>query len=214
MLSIAKSAPALGLASNVWTPVVIAVLVSAAVSLTTLALTGRRDRLDRQRQVFADAFEAIAQYREYPFIVRRRNRDEPAKERQRISGELSQLQAKINAFEARLLVEDPCIGRHYAELVKQTRHTFGKAIKDAWNTEPVDADHDMHAPPYDFSAVAPYTAAYLNAVADHLSWVYTPIRRATRNRQGREIASIPHTPTATGVPRHDSDDQGTQPHNR
>ncbi|MCY4086134.1 MAG: hypothetical protein OXG37_04415 [Actinomycetia bacterium] len=213
-LSIIQSVSATGSASNVWTPVAIAILVSAAVSLTALVLAGRRDRLDRQRQVFAEAFEAVAQYREYPFIVRRRNRDEPAKERQRISGELSQVQAKINAFEARLLVENPLIGRHYAELVKQTRHTYGKAIKEAWNADPVDADSDIHAPPYDFSAVDPYTAAYLNAVADHLSWIYTPVRRATRSLQGREIASTAHAPTATSASRHDSDDHGPQPHSR
>ena len=77
-----------------------------AVSLATFFLSGRRARLDRQRQVFADAFEAVMEYREYPFIVRRRSPDEPAKERQRISGDLSRVQAKLNAFKARLLVED------------------------------------------------------------------------------------------------------------
>ena len=39
---------------------VVAAFVAAAVSLTTLGATGRRARLDRQRQLFADAFEAAA----------------------------------------------------------------------------------------------------------------------------------------------------------
>src|SRR5947208_2114750 len=94
-----------------WAPAIVAANVAAAVSLTTFALTGRRARLDRQRQVFADAFEAVMEYREYPFIVRRRSEDEPAKERQRISGELSKVQAKINGLKARLLIENPFVGR-------------------------------------------------------------------------------------------------------
>ena len=59
--------------SSLWAPAVVAAIVAAAVSLTTFALTTRRARLDRQRQVFGDAFEAVMDYREYPFIVRRRN---------------------------------------------------------------------------------------------------------------------------------------------
>src|SRR6266516_2205004 len=83
-----------GSTSSDWVaPAIVAAIVAAAVSLTTFALTGRRARLDRQRQLFADAFEAVTEYREYPYIVRRRSGDEPAKERTRISSDLSKVQA-------------------------------------------------------------------------------------------------------------------------
>lgn len=171
-LIIAASAPAEASATtDWWAPAIVAAIVAAAVSLTTFALTGRRARIDRQRQVFADAFEAVMEYREYPFIVRRRREDEPAEERQRISGDLSKVQARINGFKARLLVEDPVVGRRYGDLVKQNRLVAGAHIKAAWDNPPVSADEEMHAPPYDFSALDEYDNAYLQAVADHLAWL-------------------------------------------
>jgi len=156
--------------SNLLAPAIVAGIVAAAVSLTTFALTGRRARLDRQRQLFADAFEVVMEYREYPFIVRRRSASEKEKERQRISGELSRVQARLNAHKARLLVEDPKVGEFYAELVKQTRYLAGAMIKAAWDNQPILADEEMHAPRYDFSTLDQHDNAYLRAVAEHLHW--------------------------------------------
>jgi hypothetical protein len=172
-------------------PTIVISVVALGVSVATFFLAGRRARLDRQRQVFADAFEAVMEYREYPFIVRRRSDDEPAKERQRISGDFSKVQAKINAFKARLLVEDPYVGRSYAELVKQNRYVAGAMIKAAWNDPPVSADEDMHAPLYDFSALDQYDNAYLRAVADHLDWLHAPTMRKVRARRVRRATTAP-----------------------
>lgn len=169
-INLMSAAPPIEASANWWAPAIVAAIVAAAVSLTTFGLTGRRARIDRQRQVFADAFEAVMEYREYPFIVRRRNNDEPAKERQRISGELSKVQGKLNGFKARLLVEDRDVGLAYSELVNQTRRVAGPFIKDAWDNDPVLDDADMHAPPYDFSSLDAIDNAYLLAVAEHISW--------------------------------------------
>lgn len=182
-LIIAASAPAeASTTTDWWAPAIVAAIVAAAVSLTTFAITGRRARIDRQRQAFADAFEAVMEYREYPFIVRRRSKDEPARERQRISGELSTVQAKLNAFKARLLVEDPRVGKLYADVVKETRRVAGSMIKDAWNNEPAGEDAEIHAPPYDFRPLDAPDNAYLQAVADHLSW-FPWLRRTWRMRR-------------------------------
>lgn len=172
--------------SSTWVvPTIVAALVAAAVSLTTFALTGRRARLDRQRQVFADAFEAVMAYREYPFIVRRRSPDERANERQRISGDLSDVQAKLNAFKARLRVEAPYVGERYAEVVAATRRVAGPMIREAWHAEPVAEDAEIHNPGWDFSEFDTHDDAYLRAVADHLGWVYAPLRRKVRGWRKR-----------------------------
>lgn len=170
-------------ASSAWvTPTIVIAIVALAVSLATFFLSGRRARLDRQRQVFADAFEAVMEYREYPYIVRRRSLDEPAKERQRISGDLSRVQAKLNAFKARLLVEDRFVGERYGELVMKTKQIVGAMIKAGWDNEPVSADADMHAPAYDFSELGPLDEAYLEAVADHLGWLSASAWRMLRRK--------------------------------
>lgn len=171
--------------SNLWAPAIVAAIVAAAVSLTTFALAGRRARLDRQRQVFAEAFEAVMEYREYPFIVLRRSKDEPATERARISGDLSTVQARLNGFKARLRVEAPDVGDRYADLVSATRRLAGPMITQAWNAEPIADDTQVHNPGWDFSELHSYDDAYVRAVADHLGWLYAPARRKLREWRWR-----------------------------
>jgi len=175
-------------------PTIVISIVALAVSLATFFLSGRRSRLDRQRQVFADALEAVMAYREYPFIVFRRNPDDLAAERQRISSNLSELQAKLNGAKGRLRVEDAYVGARYAELVAATRRLAGPMITDAWNRDPAPADKDVHNPGWDFSALDAYDDAYLRAVADHLGWLHAPLRRTVRGWFHHEA------PTAESVP--------------
>lgn len=161
-------------------PTIVVSIVALGVSVATFVLAGRRARLERQRQVFADALDAVMTYREYPFIVYRRNGDEPTRERQRISADLSALQAKLNGFQGRLRVEDGFVGQRYAELVGATRRVAGPMITEAWNRDPAPLDSRVHNPGWDFSALDPHDDAFLLAVADHLGWLHAPLRRKAR----------------------------------
>ncbi len=169
--------------SSLVTPAIVAAIVAAAVAMTTFVLAGRRAQVDRQRQLFADAFEAVALYKEYPFIVRRRRPDDAAGERVRISGELSELQAKLASLRARVKVEAPEVGKHYEALVATTRRIAGGMIHDAWNEQPVGEDGQMHSPGFDFSEIEAAEIVYLGAVADHLSFLSTPLARWWRTRR-------------------------------
>lgn len=164
------------------TPTIVIAIVSLAVSIWTFFLTGRRSRTDRQRQVFADAMDAVMTYREYPFIVYRRNAEDLAAERQRISADLSELQAKLNGFRGRLKVEDPYVGERFSELLGATRRIAGPMITDAWNGAPASADESVHNPGFDLSALDAYDELYLQAVADHLGSLWAPLRREVRER--------------------------------
>jgi hypothetical protein len=124
------------------------------------------------------------EYREYPFIVRRRSQDEQAKERARISGELSKVHARLDGFKARLRVEAPEVGKHYATLVAETRRVAGPMITEAWNSEPVEVDAEVHNPGWDLSPLDEYDDAYLKAVTDHLGWVFAPLRQKVREWRG------------------------------
>lgn len=188
------SAPTLAAAkatssSSAWiAPTIVLSILALVVSVATFFVAGRRARLDRQRQVFSDAFAAVMAYREYPFIVRRRNPDEVSKERQRISADLSELQAKLNGFKAMLRVEDPYVGQRYVELVDATRRIAGALIKEAWNIDPVREDSQLHSPSWDFSEIDKYDEVYLRAAADHLGWIYAPLRRKVREwRRGGPV---------------------------
>jgi hypothetical protein len=191
VLAASSAADASATGGSAWVaPTIVIAIVALAVSLATFFLSGRRARLDRQRQVFADAFTAVAEYREYPFIVRRRDPAGSAQERKRISSDLSQVQASLNGFIARLRVEDPHFGARYADLVAATRRVAGQLIREAWNSEAVAVDAQIHSPAWDMSELDAHDDAYLVAVADHLGWLYAPLRSKARGwRRGRTTAA-------------------------
>jgi hypothetical protein len=147
---------------------VIAAVVAGAVSLTTWWATGRRARLDRQRQLFADAFEGCIAYREFAYIIRRRV-DDSREERARISKELSNVQIRIRSLSARLRVEAPKVSAEYDKLMAETRTVAGKYIKDAWQHEPLDPSETGNIVGIDYSGLNPMEDAYLKAVESHLN---------------------------------------------
>jgi hypothetical protein len=148
---------------------VVAAVVAGLVSLTTLAASGWRARLDRQRQLFADAFEAIVAYREFAYIVRRRQ-DHSAGERSRISSELSAVQARIASLEARVRVEAPKVGEAYAALVTRAREVAGQQIRSGWDAPPLPPEATGRIEDVDMSSMNVSDDLYLDAVRAHLAW--------------------------------------------
>jgi hypothetical protein len=148
---------------------VVAAVIAAIVSLVTLSWNARRDRQDRHRKLFAQAFEACVLYREFPFIVRRRNAEDLASERARITSELSRLQARLDSGRAILRVEAPHVGAAYEDLVRETRRVAGPHISKAWDEPALPADADVHTKGIDYADLKPFDDAYLGKVRDHLS---------------------------------------------
>jgi len=163
---------------------VVAAVVAAAVSVATLLTAGHRARLDRQRQLFADGFEACAAYREFAFIVRRRADNSP-QEREKVSAPLSEVQTRIVSLEARIRVEAPRVGTAYARLVAETRRVAGAQIRAGWDADPLPAGETGRVTDVDLSPLRAPQDDYLGAVRDHLgfgpAWLRSVVRRA-RNR--------------------------------
>jgi hypothetical protein len=159
---------------------VVAAVIAAIVSLVTLSWNARRDRQDRQRKLFGEAFEACVLYREYPYIVRRRNADDAPAERTRITSDLSHLQARLDSTVAVLSVEAPSVGVAYEVLVRETRRVAGPYISRAWDEPPLAADADVHTDGIDYAELKPFDDAFLGEVADQLSvwprWVSSKVR--------------------------------------
>jgi hypothetical protein len=159
---------------------VVAALVAAVVSLVTLAASGRRARQDRQRQLFADAFEACIEYREFAYIVRRR-RDDSVDEVARITGAMNGVQTRLRSLEARLRVEAPRVGAAFSKLVAKTRDVAGSQIRAGWESDPVSPDRTGRIEDVDFAPLASTEAEFLDAARDHLAilpwWIRLPVRR-------------------------------------
>jgi hypothetical protein len=162
--------------TGLWGPTLAVGILAAAVGLLTLAVNQVRARKDRQRELFADAFATVTEYREYPFIVRRR--DLNGSDKQTITSSLSAVQAQLNQHAARLRVEAPRVGRAYAQLVGATRRVAGAEITRAWDLDPLPADGPMHVRDVDLCELDGVDDAFLREVGDHLAVLPGIARRA------------------------------------
>ena len=157
--------------TTVWTSASIAAVISLVGSLITLWVGGRRDRQNRHRQTFARALAAAIDYREFPYVIRRRRADQLAAERSRITEELRHLQSQLNYFTAWIDVESPAVAQVYRRLVAETRRVVGPMIRTAWTEPPIAADDQVSIAGLDFAKLDEPEMLFIEAVRRHFSWL-------------------------------------------
>ena len=151
-------------APHYWPALLLAALISAAVSIVGYWQNARAKRLDRQRQLFADAFRSVTEYREFVYKVRRRS---PNADRTQITDALSEIQSQLNLHMATLEIEAPRIAEHYVSLVNETRRIVGPHISRAWEQPPPTSDTEMQTLGIDTTELDPLAAAYIRACNRH-----------------------------------------------
>ena len=166
---------------------VVGAAITAAVSIGIFVLThwwsGQRERLTRSREVLSKAYSVVQEYKEFPYVIRRRRTDAPEEERVRISSELRRVQADLAFYSAWLMTESPHVHHSFSELLDQLRHVAGAAMHEAW-LEPAAADDSaMNMPDMGLSDLTPYESAYLEEVVDHLSLWPRSLRRKFRCKE-------------------------------
>ena len=148
--------------------------VTGAVSLLIFVVTnwrnGQRERLARSREVYSRAYVAVQEYKEFPYVIRRRRKEAPDEERVRISTELRQVQSDLAFYSAWLRTESRHVHRSYTQLLEQLRSVAGKAMREAWLEPPIEDDAGMNMPDLGLSALTPYESAYLDEVVHHLAF--------------------------------------------
>jgi hypothetical protein len=162
------------------TPAIIAALVAFLGTLATIAYNGLRARRDRQREMFARAFAAVADYWEFPYVVRRRRPDQPEAERVRISEALRDVQSQLSFYQAWIAIEAPKVASAYEDLVSATRRIMGGQIHEGWNEPPARSDAEMNISGIRRNGLQDKADAYLAAVRDHLV-TFSSVRRAPRH---------------------------------
>jgi hypothetical protein len=150
----------------------VAALIAAAASLLTLWVTGIRADRTRRRALYAKALEAALAYREFPYLIRRRNHSDLAGERVRISEALREVQRDLAFCESMLRME-----RHtkvyveYKNLVAPTRIIAGGYMRDEWDRPPITTDSEVNVPGgFDYSGLAAEEKAFTDATAEALRW--------------------------------------------
>ncbi|MEJ7786291.1 MAG: hypothetical protein WKF96_15920 [Solirubrobacteraceae bacterium] len=154
---------------------VIAALLAAALAFTgvmiTLIVNGRRAERERLRELYAGGWAAVQAYKEMAFAVRRRNIDERAAERVRLSEAMREIQKDLSFHEALIGRErSGKIAAEYRILVAKTREIAGGIVKRSWNEDPIASDKEMHSPAIaaELAALEPFEDGYLSAIADRL----------------------------------------------
>lgn len=149
----------------------LAAFLTGLINIVLARRKSREEERSRMRTIFAEAFAAYTSYREYPYVIRRRNREQAAAERVRISEQIRQTHERLNYYVAWTRAESADIGQAYAELIRHARTTAGAAMRRAWNTPPIAEDSAMNIAPGDIDLASLKTSedAYTAAVSAHLN---------------------------------------------
>lgn len=174
---------------------VVVAVIGALVTATLVRRKSREEAYARGRTVFAEALEACAAYREYPYAIRRRRADQPEAERQRLSDAIRETQVRLTYYSGWTAAESEAVGTAYARLVAATRAAAGRAMHDAWLMAPITSDADMNiaAGTFDLSELVEMEAQYLDAVRMHLRSVAPWWGRQTSRQRKVPPASPPQT---------------------
>lgn len=145
-----------------------AVLIPLLIWVGNAMLTGRRQKNERKREVFSSAYAAIAAYKEFPYLVRRRSSNS-VEERQRISEELRECQKSLAYYTAWIATESHIVSHAYGRLVEELCAVAGGYIHEAWLRLPIDSDENMNVTDIELGALTPFEKAFTQAITDDLS---------------------------------------------
>lgn len=128
------------------------------------------ERRNRRRGLYADALTACMEYREFPYVIYRRNGEQPAAERTRISEALRDVQKCIAHHCAWLRTESKDVADKYEELVSTLKSVAGEEMKRRWKAAPIKKDADMTVgPKFDWHLIEEKEEAYIKAVRKQLA---------------------------------------------
>ncbi len=166
------------------TGAVLAAVIGAVVNTALARRKSMEEERARVRGVFAEAFEVVAAYKEFPYAIRRRRHDKPEAERVRIAQDMSSVQAKLSYYRVWTTAESPEVGSAYAVLVKELRRVAGAACHDAWLAPAATSDADMNIPQsaVDLSQLKPLEDAFVAASKAHLDH-FLRLRSLVRTRR-------------------------------
>lgn len=132
-----------------WAQIIVplATALIAAVAAAGIAVTGYRreqasKRRDHLRNLFAESLEAVADYQEMPYRICRRSDNEPMTPTA-LASRVSDVQARLDFYVARLDLESPEVGHAYSKLVGTVRAEAGAQMTDAWHRPRIESDAEM-----------------------------------------------------------------------
>jgi hypothetical protein len=121
---------------------VLAAFVAASVA-TFGYLTGNRSkRNENTATLFAAALDAVDEYKNLPYRIRRRTKSDP-EVRAELGSRISDSQQKIRYYIGLLELEGPCVAQAYRELADSVWRKCKTHRESAWRSDPITEDGDM-----------------------------------------------------------------------
>lgn len=169
-------------------PAAIGLASSLLVTVAGWLWNQRQKRLDGHAELLADAYAAVAAYKEFAFAVRRRDPAEPAQERIRVSEAMRAVQQELTFHVAWVRGTSRRVSGSYDALVGETRKVAGTALRDGWNNPAITTDAQMNMPEVAaaLAELTPYEREFLREVQHYLQPV--------RSRFGRTVKSASRRP--------------------
>ncbi|MFG1928943.1 hypothetical protein [Cryptosporangium sp. NPDC048952] len=120
----------------------ITVVGGALVAAMVYHLNQRAARRERRAKAFADALNAIEDYAEMPYRIRRRCPG--AEVRQQLTVEFCRIKSRIRFHEAWLRIEAPEVVDAYENFERTARQQSGPNASHAWTLPPIEDDAGMN----------------------------------------------------------------------
>ncbi|BBH70716.1 hypothetical protein ACTI_74010 [Actinoplanes sp. OR16] len=121
---------------------VIAVLGSAISAAITYLLSQRAVQRERRAKAFAEALNAVEEFAELPYRVRRRLGTPQA--RHDLTEEISRAQSQLAYHQALLQIEAPEVAEPYRSLVRAVKEQAGTQMAEAWLKPALTTDTEMN----------------------------------------------------------------------
>lgn len=120
--------------------------IAAAILAAGIVVLGflheRRQRArSRRAEAYAGALQAVSDYLEAPYRVRRRTGT--AADRFAITAHVSEIQSRLDFYSAHLALVAPKVLAGYTELVSAAKAEAGPQMSAAWKARPARRDRDV-----------------------------------------------------------------------
>lgn len=155
---------------------VVAAVIGALASTYLARRKSREEQLARVRVMLAEAFQTVAEYKEFPYAIRRRRHDAASEERVRLSEEMTKVQSKLTFYLEWTRIENQAVGAAYGDLVHNLRLVAGTACNEAWRCPAIETDKQMNIPreQVDLTKLIPFEYKYTDTaqayVKDYMRW--------------------------------------------
>jgi hypothetical protein len=135
----------LGLNADNWATIIASIgaaLIAALVAVVGYAIQQRAGRREQRATMYAQALQAVEDYCEGPYRVRRR--DGSAAARQLLTESLSDIKSRINFHQSWLSIHASAeLAAAYTALVKAAQDEAGTQMPAAWAAAPTRKDRDV-----------------------------------------------------------------------